>query len=1012
MFGLGPATKIHIALEAVDMRKGFEGLHGLVRDHLGEDPLSGHLFLFANRARTWLKALVWTGADSGSAPKASAKAALLRYHETVLTDGDTVQPGSVLGPYEIVELLGAGGMGAVYRARDTRLDREVALKIILPDSSESNHRRRFLNEAKAVSALNHPNVVTVYEASSIDGVDFIAMELIVGETLAVRIARGSIPIPDVVRIALQVAEGLDAAHQSGLIHRDLKPSNIMITRDGRAKILDFGLAKKTEQSGSTTATVTMSMLTAAGAAVGTLAYMSPEQARGDVPGPLSDMFTYGTVLYETLTCQRPFDGKTQLDYFHQLCFEDPVPIGTRRPATPPALIAIVARAMARNPSDRFASMSSLVDALKMLVLSDAQLAFASSTATMTTLPRYVAAGELSERSIALRRFAYAGLATIAAVSLAAVAWYFIHHPTRGSAAPATLTKITYDAGLTGYPAISADGKLLAYASDRAGGNLDIWVQQLGGGQPTRLTTDPDDDYEPDFSPDGTHIAYRSDRRGGGVYITPTLSGSEELLAPGGFDPKYSPDGDTVAYWHGYVGGALYPKAAHIVLVPVRTRQPKIFRPDFDTAAYPVWLSNSRLLFLGRKRDRSGNSVVDWWVADIDTGYAVPTGALKRFADAGLTSAPSTYWFKPESQAARAVFFTATHGDATNVWKVVLDPQGITTGPPTGVTFGASLDSDVSVADQPSGRTVAFSSLSLARNVWKLPLTDSGEAAGPAQKLLADEADMSSPTVSVDGQILALLARDPDGFRIVTFNLTNMQRSTVAAVGASRGALNDPKFPILSGDGKKVIFRRDHGAFMTTLEDGPVSQLLPACGKPSDVTFDGGQILCDSISADERIRLWSHGKTGTLVLQPDGRKTTQSDGRFSPNERWVAYSEGRPSSPERRIMIVPATPDKKLAASDWIPVSDPGDFDISPVWGSDGRHIYYVSDKDGFRCIWARPVDPDTARPTGPAFPVAHFHLASQTLRTTSLSASRGFLIFTMTETTGNIWTQQIAGEVN
>jgi serine/threonine protein kinase/Tol biopolymer transport system component len=926
---------------------------------------------------------------------------------------DTVQPGSVLGPYEIVELLGAGGMGAVYRARDTRLDREVALKIILPDStSESTHRRRFLNEAKAVSALNHPNVVTVYEAASIDGVDFIAMELILGETLSVRIGRGAIPIPDAVRLALQVAEGLSAAHQSGLIHRDLKPSNIMITRDGRAKILDFGLAKKTEHAAAATASATLSMLTAAGTAVGTLAYMSPEQARGDVPGPLSDMFTYGTVLYEALTCLRPFDGRTQLDYFHQLCFEDAVPLSTRRPDTPPALIAIITRAMARNPADRFASMASLVDALKVLVMSDAQLAFASSTATMTNLPGYSASWELSGRAKAWRRYSQAGLATIATVAVAVAVYYFARRPfTAPSGPPATLTKMTYDAGLTGYPAISSDGKLLAYASDRVGGNLDIWVQQLGGGQPTRLTKDPADDYEPAFSPDGTHIAYRSDRRGGGVYITPTLSGFEELLGAGGFDPKYSPDGSTLAFWRGYVGGALYPKAAQIVLVSLRTRQQQVFRPDFETAAYPVWLSNSRLLFLGRKRDKTGNAVIDWWVADIDTGYAAPTGALKRFEDGGLTSVPSTYWFKPETHAGGAVFFTATHGDATNVWKIPVSRDGIATGPPTGVTFGASLDSSVSVADQDAGGTVAFSSLSLARNAWKLPLADSGLASGPAQKLLSDEADMSSPTVSVDGQLLALLARDPDGYRIVTFNLANMQRSTIAAIGASRGSLNDPKFPILSGDGKKIVFRRDHIAFMTTVEDGPVTQLIASCGKPSDVTFDGGQVLCDSRDPSERIVLWSHGTTQTLVAQPDGRNTTQFDGNFSPNERWVAYSEGRPSSPERRIMVVPNAPNRKLNADEWIAISDSGDFDISPVWGADGKHIYWVSDKDGFRCIWARPVDPDTARPTGPAFPVAHFHMASQTLRTTSLSASRGFLIFTMTETTGNIWTQQVEGGV-
>ncbi len=736
------------------------------------------------------------------------------------------RPAASLAPTRSSSSLGAPAEWgpAISPRASTRLDREKSRsRLILPGFHlrESTHRRRFLNEARAVSALNHPNVVTVYEAASIGGVDFIAMELILGETLSVRIGRGAIPIPDAVRLALQVAEGLSAAHQSGLIHRDLKPSNIMITRDGRAKILDFGLAKKTEHTAAATASATLSMLTAAGAAVGTLAYMSPEQARGDVPGPLSDMFTYGTVLYEALTCLRPFDGRTQLDYFHQLCFEDPVPLSTRRPDTPPALIAIITRAMARNPSERFASMASLVDALKVLVLSDAQLAFASSTATMTTLPRYTATGQFSGRAKAWRRYSQAGLATIATIAVASrnVTTSPRARPPHASRA-ATLTKMTYDAGLTGYPAISSDGKLLAYASDRVGGNLDIWVQQLGGAHPTRLTKDPADDYEPAFSPDGTHIAYRSDRRGGGVYITPTLSGSEELLAAGGFDPKYSPDGSTIAYWHGYVGGALYPKAAQIVLVNLRTRQPRVFRPDFDTAAYPVWLSNSRLLFLGRKRNKTGNAVIDWWVADIDTGYAVPTGALKRFEDAGLTSVPSTYWFKPETRAGgrqRILHGLQRTAMPMNIWKIPVSKSGIATGPSAGVTFGASLDSSVSVADQDSDGTVAFSSLSLARNAWKQPLADSGLASGPAQKLLSDEADMSSPTVSLDGQTLALLARETDGYRILMFNLANMQRDALASGRRHpRRLRNDPKFPILSGDGKKLIFRRDHAAFMTTV----------------------------------------------------------------------------------------------------------------------------------------------------------------------------------------------------
>jgi len=275
-----------------------------------------------------------------------------------------VQPGSTLGPYTVLEQLGAGGMGVVYRARDTRLGRDVALKVLLPEAnSDPTSRRRLLNEARAASALNHPNVVTVYETSSVDGIDFIAMECIQGETLATRITRGEIPIPEVLSIALHVAEGLAAAHAVGLVHRDLKPSNIMITRDGRAKILDFGLAQRIEVAVISGATQSHS-LTMSGAVVGTLAYMSPEQARGDEPGPASDIFAYGAVLYEMLCRERPFEGKTQLDVYHQICYQEPVPIGRRRGGVPLALADIIGRALAKKPEERFESMAVIVDALR------------------------------------------------------------------------------------------------------------------------------------------------------------------------------------------------------------------------------------------------------------------------------------------------------------------------------------------------------------------------------------------------------------------------------------------------------------------------------------------------------------------------------------------------------------------------------------------------------------------------------------------------------------------------
>jgi Tol biopolymer transport system component len=726
--------------------------------------------------------------------------------------------------------------------------------------------------------------------------------------------------------------------------------------------------------------------------------MSPEQARGEMPGPASDIFTYGCVLYEMLCGERPFPGNSQLDQFYKICFEEPLPIATRRPDAPAALAAIALKALAKKPEERFGSMASMVDALKVLVLATSSAAIVPGPVSRKTWPKPLLA-------------ALAGAAVIALAAFAAFQ-YFGHRGTPSTALSeqAMLRRVTYDSGLTGYSAISPNGKLVAYASDRNTGNLDIWTQPLDGGKPVRLTSDPADDYAPSFSPDGTLVVYRSDRQGGGVYMTPSSSTAEELLVPGGFDPKFSPDGKVVASWRGYVGGAFYPGAAGIVLVPLGTRKPQVFRPDFESAAYPIWLSSSRLLFLGRKKDKNtGNSVVDWWVADVDGGEAVPTGAILRFRQAGLRLPPAAYWYKPEAQVNGEVFFSAQRGDATNIWKIPLDQSGHTTAPPEGVTFGASLDASIGIAYNAPQSTTVFSDLSLVNNIWKLDLK--GSSPGQPQRLFSDEPRLANPSVSADGKTLLVSTREANNSRIISVDLGTMARNGVADVTGTQSE----QFPVLSGDGKHVVFLRGDTAFLTTLADGPVYKLMQNCGRLTHANFDATQVLCDSLSADEKLLLWSHGKAVTLVQQPDGRNAPQSGGHFSPDGRWVVFSEGRPSSPEHRIVVVPNAPERKLKAEEWIAISDGSDSDRSPVWGADGKHIYYISDMDGFTCIRARPVDPSTARPTGPSVEIAHFHLASQTLRMLraselSLSASSNFLIFTLGELKGNVWMKQVPRE--
>src|SRR5215468_8473756 len=274
----------------------------------------------------------------------------------------TLATSTKLGPYEIQSPLGSGGMGEVYRARDTRLDRTVAVKILPAHFSADPARKlRFEREAKIVSALNHPNICSLFDVGSQEGIDFLVMECIEGETLAQRLAKGVLPLEQVVKLGTQIADALDKAHRCGVVHRDLKPGNIMITKTG-AKLLDFGLAKSTVAlaiSGDLSPTAGSSPVTEVGTVVGTFHYMSPEQVEGKELDGRSDIFSFGAVLYEMLTGQRAFTGKTQLSVASAILEREPTPITSIKPLTPRSLDIVVRRCLAKDPDDRWQSARDL-----------------------------------------------------------------------------------------------------------------------------------------------------------------------------------------------------------------------------------------------------------------------------------------------------------------------------------------------------------------------------------------------------------------------------------------------------------------------------------------------------------------------------------------------------------------------------------------------------------------------------------------------------------------------------
>lgn len=392
-------------------------------------------------------------------------------------------PGSMLGHYVIQQPLGAGGMGVVFEAMDQKLHRAVAIKVLPPGQIDDDTRVRFLREAQVASALNHPNIVTVYEVGKEADIDFIVMERIAGRTLRLMIGEKGLPPRVATSYAIQMADALSAAHEAGIVHRDLKPGNVMVTDRGLVKVLDFGLAKQNKAPSENTAEIS---LTRPGQAVGTVFYMSPEQAQGKNVDSRSDLFSFGSVLYEMLCGARAFHSDTEIGTLAAVMERQPVPLNTLAPDLPLALHRLIAKCLEKKPQDRWQHMA------------DIRLMLEDILRDLDSPPPAVAS-----RSSALNRWLLPALGLVGGALLTVGAFRLTSPPAALPVEPVYHMQ-TATNGLNDYPALSKDSRFLAFASDRSGeDNLDIWLQQIGAREPIRLTKDPADETDPAFSPDGT-----------------------------------------------------------------------------------------------------------------------------------------------------------------------------------------------------------------------------------------------------------------------------------------------------------------------------------------------------------------------------------------------------------------------------------------------------------------------------------------------------------------------------
>jgi eukaryotic-like serine/threonine-protein kinase len=436
--------------------------------------------------------------------------------------------GQVLGHYRIEAVLGEGGMGVVYRAFDTHLDRAVAIKVLRADAiANSDRKRRFLQEAKSASALNHPNIIHIYDISSTDGTDFIAMEYVPGKTLDKLIGATGLPLRDTLKYSIQIADALARAHSAGIVHRDLKPANVMVAENGHVKLLDFGLAKLTEKiaepsDGTATLTAEQGLQTEEGTIVGTVAYMSPEQAEGKKVDARSDIFSFGSLLYEMLTGRRPFEGGSKIRTLSEILNKEPQALGELAPNLPAELEKIISRCLRKDRERRAQNIGDINLALQDLLAESESGKLLSSTAKTAEMPPVRSSRPL------------AAIVCATALLLLTVAAFLWTKRTASAPARTEWVQVTNFPDSVSQPALSPDGRMLTFIRGPStfNGLGQIYVKMLPAGDPVQLTHDDLGKMSPVFSPDGSRIAYsRIDGRNWDTWVVPVLGGEPRLWLP-------------------------------------------------------------------------------------------------------------------------------------------------------------------------------------------------------------------------------------------------------------------------------------------------------------------------------------------------------------------------------------------------------------------------------------------------------------------------------------------------
>ncbi|MBI3210101.1 MAG: serine/threonine-protein kinase [Candidatus Solibacter usitatus] len=815
----------------------------------------------------------------------------------------------MLGHYRLQEKLGEGGMGVVYKAFDTHLDRPVAIKILPADKvHDLERKRRFVQEAKAASALNHPNIVTIYDIDKDQGADYIAMEFIDGKTLEDLVPRNGMRLKDAVSIAVQVADALSKAHAAGITHRDLKPSNIMVDKEGRAKVLDFGLAKLTDltETGPNDKTVLARPKSVEGAIMGTPHYMSPEQAEGQKVDSRTDMFSFGTVLYEMLTGKSAFSGDTVVSVLAAVLNKEPTPLHDIAPETPYDLRKVIQLCLRKDRSRRVQHM----DDIKLL-LEDLKADLVTGVHQTTIAPQ-----RLPRNTIHL----FAGLFLLGVLlCVSALRWSGVF---RSAAVPnrTAFAQLTDGTGPDLFPSLSPDGKYIAYASSISG-NWDIYLQRIEDQEKIKLTQDSTaDDTQPAFSPDGQSIAFRSTRAGGGIFVMSRAGGGLRQVAKFGYNPAWSPNGRQIVFAEEGIArpeDRSNPLSRLWVADLVTGKQWTLGEID---GVQPHWSPHGQRIAYWAI-DKRGQR--DIWTIPAQGGLPIRV-TQDEFID----------WSPAWSPDGAKLYFASNRGSSMNLWRVAIhESTGRVTGSPEPVTTPSAYSGMLSFSTDK--QRLAFSRQSFFATVNRVSFDPTvAKVLGEAKPVTSPENRAERPSLSPDNDWLAFNSSGPnEAIFVMNVDGSHLKQLTSGRIGA-RGSRWSPDgrrlalFSNASGNREISTVDRDgNGLQQVTFHTGlnvtwPVYD--PSGTQLAYTIFGSGSYLLDLR------RDWKSQQPKSL--QYSGGGEIFSAWNWSPDgKRLAGFVQRKDGSYEGLVLY-------DLGAARFEKITEYG---ADPVWLSDNRRLLFL-----------------------------------------------------------------------